>query len=663
MKKVEFRVLKRDIDLVLERLGRLGLMQIDFAAAPAAEPVAEGPSLGESLESACAYLGLDCAPGVSSDECGLPGESDRAYAAEIIGKTLELRRGIENAAKRLEGLAQALAELRAFMKMGLPLAELELLTFIHLQTGRIDLAKLPWLTAELGERAIVVPLGDDGRIAAVSSKKGRFALDGALKQAGFVPQPLPADLKGLPSDVIASLESEEAALLAAKADMEGQREALAAENDQRLACLMQGFRMAARIEEAKRGLFSTDQVYLIQGWVPRDRLKEMAEQLEAVTEGRLAARSFDPEEVPAVAEGRVKVPVALKHGVFLSGFERLVASYGTPLYGTIDPTPFVAVWFVLFFSIMFGDMGQALVILAAGLAIRLAKRGKLAGLKPYYPILLAVGAGAFCMGFLENSFFADEELFVPVYRALTKALLGREMDRFLSLTPRAGIGKLLPFFVFTLALGVLVNSAGILINLVNLARKGKRGEFLFSKTGLAGALFFWYSLYLGVRTILGWMPGVWDIAPLGLPLLALLLAGPLERLVNGHRPLMPDGFFSSAIQGVVEVLESISYYVSNTVSFLRVGAFSVSHAVLSFVVYAMAEMVSRGAPLLSGLGRFLVFLVGNAVIIALEGMVVAIQVIRLQYYEFFSKFFTETGVEFRPFSFMETKRSSRGKGD
>jgi V/A-type H+-transporting ATPase subunit I len=94
------------------------------------------------------------------------------------------------------------------------------------------------------------------------------------------------------------------------------------------------------------------------------------------------------------------------------------------------------------------------------------------------------------------------------------------------------------------------------------------------------------------------------------------------------------------------------------VSFLRVGAFALSHAVLSFIVFTLSGMVSQIAagPIFS----MIIMIFGNGVIIILEGMIVAIQVIRLQYYEFFSKFFTETGVEFSPFRF---RKGTAGRSD
>ena len=101
------------------------------------------------------------------------------------------------------------------------------------------------------------------------------------------------------------------------------------------------------------------------------------------------------------------------------------------------------------------------------------------------------------------------------------------------------------------------------------------------------------------------------------------------------------------IGGIVELIEVISTYLSNTMSFIRVGAFALSHAVLGFLVHTLTEMVG-GAASPGGIG---VLIVGNGIIIVLEGMIVAIQCIRLQYYEFFSKFYKETGREFVPFKF------------
>jgi V/A-type H+-transporting ATPase subunit I len=155
-----------------------------------------------------------------------------------------------------------------------------------------------------------------------------------------------------------------------------------------------------------------------------------------------------------------------------------------------------------------------------------------------------------------------------------------------------------------------------------------------------------------------------DVPGLGIPALALFFSSSLERAVeglHGHpktgKKKEKEGAIGLAVGGLVELIESFSYYLSNTMSFLRVGAFALSHAVLSFVVFTMGELLRTRAPV-GILWEILVFVIGNIVIIVLEGLIVTIQVVRLQYYEFFSKFFTDTGKEFLPFGFGKTRSGS-----
>jgi V/A-type H+-transporting ATPase subunit I len=205
----------------------------------------------------------------------------------------------------------------------------------------------------------------------------------------------------------------------------------------------------------------------------------------------------------------------------------------------------------------------------------------------------------------------------------------------------------------------VVNSTGLSINIVNKLRRGEVAEALFSKTGAAGALLFWWAIGIGVRSILGSGLAWFDALGLGLPLIALVLEEPLGRALAGRRPSGEqgdggheegDGAFAGIVKGFVALLESISYFLSGTLSFLRVGAFALSHVVLSFIVFTMGDMMRSSSPI-GFVWQFLIVLVGNSIIVFLEGLVVAIQVVRLQYYEFLSKFLTENGSPFAPFKF------------
>jgi V/A-type H+-transporting ATPase subunit I len=317
---------------------------------------------------------------------------------------------------------------------------------------------------------------------------------------------------------------------------------------------------------------------------------------------------------------------------------------------------------------MFGDMGQGFVLFLAG--ILTGKKGLkiLSGFRKYSVPLIAVGISSMIMGMLNGEVFTFEELLTGPTLAVTGFLTGRPVERILTIMPLPEKGgsviKLFYFFGFTIGVGIILNSLGLIVSIVNRLVLKEYEKAFFSKTGVSGTLFFWYAVSIAVRFIVCVVNPAddlvfrfrwFDIAGLAVPVLGICIGPALWRFFSGERPVFPDGGMVFFMEGFVEILETISTYVSNTVSFLRVGAFALSHAVLSFIVFFFAERVSGVAA--GTLFSFIILVFGNAVIIILEGMIVAIQVVRLQYYEFFSKFFTETGVEFSPFRFRKGANS------
>jgi len=386
-------------------------------------------------------------------------------------------------------------------------------------------------------------------------------------------------------------------------------------------------------------------------------------ELEKLTEGRIAVRSYNPEEVERVKDGREKVPVSLDHGAFVKGFENVVFSYGSPLYGTIDPTPLVAIFFTVLFGIMFGDLGQGFVLLLLGLLT--GKRGSrlLSGFRKFSVPLIAVGISSMVMGFLTGGVFCNEDILAGPTRAVTAFITGRPSDRILTIMPLpekgGSVTKLFYFFGFTIGMGTLLNSAGLIVNVINQFFLKKYEKALFAKTGIAGLLLFWYAIFIAVRFVAALIkPALYtfsfrwyDAAGLVVPLTAIFFGSAIWRLFSGEKPIFPEGLTVFIMEGFVEVLETVSTNVSNTVSFLRVGAFALSHAVLAYIVFRFSEEVST-IPAGTAIS-VLIMVFGNLIIIVLEGLIVAIQVVRLQYYEFFSKFFTDVGVEFAPFRFRK----------
>ncbi len=654
MKKFELLILKSDADAVLRHLGFAGCTQLVTEAAPDAPLPAPavstgGPSaaeLGARVESVARFLGIDR----GGESAAAPSVPARAELASRTAEAVEAVKGLvaEETAlveKRL-ALRQVADELASFGSLRVPFSDLEGASWLAIRTGTVPPDRLEDLGRRLQKRAVIVSLGRPGQILALAARRSRWALDTELKKAEFRPASLPPGARGTPTEALAAVEADisevEHQMRALEERKREARDTLGPE----LRFLLFHLGVDARIDEVTRSSTASASVQRVVGWVPARQLVEVSRGLAGITRGRMELRSYDPAELPEVRTGSARVPVAVRHGRIARGFRRLVFSYSVPHYDTVDPTPFVAVIFSLLFGIMFGDVGQGLVGLLLGVLIT---SGRVPAFEQYRrksfgTAFIMAGAASIVAGFLYGSFFCNETLLQPLTRSVTQVLVGRPLDRIVSLE---GFQRIVVFFGVTIGLGVLISSVGLVFGLINTIRRGQWAEALLSKTGVAGAVFFWGAIALAVRIIMGGRPGGVDFVILGLPLAALFLREPLIHLATGHRPLMKEGLFSSFMEGVAEVLESVIYYISGSVSYLRVAAFALAHGVLSTIVILLAGLV--GSPPAGLFLSILVAVTGNSIIIVLEGLIVTIQVVRLHYYEFFSKFFTESGEEFSPF--------------
>lgn len=672
MRRVELLLFKSDIDAVLKYLGSQQCFQIIYpdeldrlareklsGAAPSDEEKTLLGQLDEAqrkLDFIGTFFGLTAPRNIVRDT-HLPDEEMLSKIDILYERCASIKENIEEEKAKVDQLAESIHEVKAFAGLSRPFDELEKFSFVSVKIGRVPPEKITSLRKVLGTRAVVVSLDDEGTILAAASRKGRFALETELSRVGFEKKNVPADLQGVPSEVIATLERAYDVEKVRLETLLNEKQALAAQYGELWQNMLCSVRLKQSLILVEHKLESTQWVYRLSGWVPADRVNQMTKDLLSMLENRISIRIFDPLESVKKKENekREEVPVLLKHNAFVSAFQGIVLSYGTPLYGDIDPTPLVAFFFTLLFSIMFGDVGQGMVIAALGLAMRKAKRGILAGYAKYAVAFISAGLGSMVMGLLNGSFFANDTLLIPLERVLTGFFLGTPKDRFIQIMPQDNILSMFYFFGFTLAVGVIINSAGLIVNVINLIRRKEYGEAFFSKTGLAGSLFFWWAIGMVLRLILGGRLGPIDVVGLGLPLLALFFAEPLKAVVDraqGKEQGEQLSLSSALIGGAVELLESIISFVSNSLSFLRVGAFAVAHGVLSFVIFTIGDLV-QGSSAAGVAFEIIVYLIGNAVIIGLEGLIVTIQVIRLQYYEFFSKFFTRTGKEFKPVRFVE----------
>jgi len=308
-------------------------------------------------------------------------------------------------------------------------------------------------------------------------------------------------------------------------------------------------------------------------------------------------------------------PIRLKNLPIIRNFEFFTRLYGLPAYDEIDPTPLLAVTYTMLFGLMFGDVGHGLVLALLGLYIQRVMQ------RPLGSILAVVGVSSVGFGFLYGSIFGFEDILPALWRR-----------------PMADItGTLL--FAVGVGIGLIVLS--MCLHMYNAAKNRRFGDLLFGANGVAGLLFYGAVLWLAYR-------GIFSGYRLSLPVMALA-ALPLVFVVF-KRPIMgfienrgeddagkeAHGIGMSAFNTLIELFETLLTYATNTISFVRVGAFAISHAGMMHVVLQL----SQGA---AGSHNLLILILGNVLVMAIEGLLVGIQVLRLDFYEIFSRFYTGGG--------------------
>jgi V/A-type H+-transporting ATPase subunit I len=322
--------------------------------------------------------------------------------------------------------------------------------------------------------------------------------------------------------------------------------------------------------------------------------------------------------------------VALAGPGILGTFQPLVTTYAQPRYGEIDPTALIALTFPLIYGAMFGDVGHGLMLVLVGWLVHNRKIQALRSIANLGAIIMACGGMATVFGFLYGSVFGKEDL-LP-------ALWIKPMD------------NIMQILLMAVGLGIVLLSTGFVLNIVNAWVTRDWGRLLFDHNGIAGFVFYWSLLGIGAGALIAGFP----VSPVvfGIPAvgagIAVMFSDVLKRLVENHRPLLDGSPGTYAIQAIFELFETFISLLSNSLSYVRIGAFAVAHGGLSAVIFILAEMA--GSP--RSIGYWLVILVGQLFIVGFEGLIVGIQTMRLEYYEFFSKFFSGGGLRYKPLTLL-----------
>lgn len=366
--------------------------------------------------------------------------------------------------------------------------------------------------------------------------------------------------------------------------------------------------------------------FIVAGWIPARAEKKITKGLDTLS-------SVEYSTDPAEAEPKHAPPVKLRNTRLFRPFEFFVDMYGLPSYNEMDPTVFVGITYIMLFGIMFGDLGQGLVLSLVGYFMWKLKDMMLGR------ILIRCGICSAVFGILYGSVFGAEHLLDPLYESLG--------IHFLPLHALESGDNIMLIILSAVAIGVGLVIVSILINIFCSLRQKRWEQGLFGPSGLAGLLFYGgivafvvAKMGLGIE-IPGMVTLLGLIFLIILPLLAMFFREPLAELCEGKKNWFPEKLGEYCMQNFFEVFEFLLSYMTNTMSFLRVGAFVLVHAGMMLMVNILS-----GSEM--GVGFILVQVLGNLLVMCMEGLLVGIQVLRLEFYEMFSRFFEGAGRPFEP---------------
>lgn len=361
-----------------------------------------------------------------------------------------------------------------------------------------------------------------------------------------------------------------------------------------------------------------DTFYILCGWMTAKDAKRFSKELE------------DDPHVYCILEEEHNgstPPTKLKNPKPLRPFEMFIKMYGLPSYNEFDPTVFVALTYAFIFGWMFGDVGQGLCLAVGGFALYAWKKINLAAIIGYAGIFSTI------FGFLFGSIFGFEDIIEPLWiRPVSQ----------MSTLPF--IGKLNTVFIVAIGFGMALILLTMVIHIINGIRSKDLEATCFDTNGLAGLVFYASAVSVIVLFMKGYtLPGgAVLLLMFGIPLLLIAFKEPITRKLLKTKAEEQTGVIMTVVQAFFELFEVLLSYFSNTLSFVRIGAFAVSHA-------AMMEVVLMLAGAEAGNPNWIIIVFGNIFVCAMEGLIVGIQVLRLEYYELFSRFYKGNGREFKPF--------------
>jgi V/A-type H+-transporting ATPase subunit I len=563
-------------------------------------------------------------------------------------------------------------------------------SFLSIRFGRLPASRFGELDAEMGGMpSVMLKVGEeDGsvRLLVISMKRDSERVEKTLRKAGWEESELPYQAGGVRDDISRDLERKLGALRQEQSAIQEKSRSLIERRSEDLDALWAQLRVNELFYRVQTYFKRTARTVVFTGWLPASKKRVVSEDLSRVTGGKCYLEWHEPSEPEAAEIAVESPPVQFRNPRFLAPFQMLVANFGVPEYGTIDPTPFVMVIYLIMFGLMFADLGQGALLLltgvigafltlrkkagdgaggkmgdktgAAGKPGRAAAAGKARGGAGTWQnlsrLMVWCGAASIIGGVLFGSTFGYT-LFKPLWFDFHGIVRGHIRET------GSLIHSVFNILAITVYFGITVIFIGLLFNWVNLIIKKRWIELVLDKGGILGGWIYGGGIYVASYMVRhdykGFPPFTQVFFLVALPALLFVFKGPLHFLRERRESGKRFGFSTLMTFGMdwgVELLEIFSRYLSNTLSFMRVAGLGIAHVSLMAAFFEIAAMMNPGAGGGNAGGLtaagIVVIVFGNILVIGLEGLSAGIQSLRLNYYEFFTKFFHGTGKLYSPIS-------------
>ncbi|MBN1525929.1 MAG: ATPase V [Spirochaetales bacterium] len=524
-------------------------------------------------------------------------------------------------------------------------------SFLNMHPGMVSTARLQDFKAAFENVPSVVLTfnEEEGKTYAmvITMKRDDAVANTILDRFGFLEVELTPEMMGNKEGVAENIAAKILKLEKEQTNLSRESNLLIEAKQEQLEKIWKNLRLNELYNSIQSYYSKTTRTVLFSGWVPANMELVISRAIAEATKGKCYLEWQNPDSIERDLHHKVNVPVQLKNAKILSPFQMLVTNFSIPGYGTIDPTPFVAVIYLIMFGLMFADIGQGLVLMVAGFIGFLFRRKIKDGLTELLKLIIFCGGASVVFGALFGSCFGFG--WFPALWFDFHGLLGGHVPA------DSPVKDILSVLLITLYFGIGVIIFGLVLNWINCIREKRWIELFFDRTGFTGTWMYLGGIYVAWFFVNSSFKSFPDSTTLlfllGIPSLLFYVKSFVEFFHHKkHDPMLRFSVFSPVrffLDWFVEMLEVFSGYLSNTLSFMRVAGLGIAHTALMIAFFKIANIASNNEV---NWIYIVILVIGNIFVILLEGLSAGIQSLRLNYYEFFSKYFRGAGKAYSPVS-------------